>query len=176
MVAISVLSLAVTAPMIIAQKGIASAVYARDQITAFYLAQEAVEYIRNIRDTNRIQSAPGGWLSSLTPCIDDGAGQRCYIDARYPDFTNVNAVTTCTTTVVNGALTCANRLSLDSLNLYGYGSGLGWKPSIFTRTVYLDRRASAKEAQLSVNVTWSTNLFGPNNYRSFTIKEYIMNF
>src|SRR4051812_13810349 len=44
MVAISILALAVTGPMIIAQKGIGSAIYAKDQITAFYLAQEAVEY------------------------------------------------------------------------------------------------------------------------------------
>lgn len=75
MVAISILSLAVTGPMIIAQKGIGAAIYARDQITAFYLAQEAVEYIRNVRDTNRINNI--SWLTSLTPCLDTGSGQTC---------------------------------------------------------------------------------------------------
>src|SRR4051812_39565134 len=81
MVAISILSLAVTGPLLIAQKGIGSAIYARDQIMAFYLAQEAVEYIRNVRDSNRMTGTP--WLSQFSSCNETGAGERCQIDARY---------------------------------------------------------------------------------------------
>lgn len=167
MVAISILSLAVTGPLIIAQKGIQSAIYARDQITAYYLAQEAVEYIRNVRDTNRIQG--NEWLASLTLCTQSvSGGERCNIDARYTDFTSGSAITACPAGV-------CPKISYDpSTGFYGYGSGGSWAPTIFTREIAIDNRVSAKEAEISVTIKWNTNLFLPE--RKFTIKEYVFNF
>lgn len=172
MVAISVLSLAITGPMIIAQKGIASAVYARDQITASYLAQEAVEYIRNARDTNRINNAL--WIlnstSTLSTCLDTGVGQRCEIDPYYADFTNVSAIKSCPSGV-------CNRLYFDTVNNLYRPSATpvgGWKLTPFTRTIAIDGRASNKEVMISVEVSWVTNLFSPP--RKFSIKEYLFDF
>lgn len=168
MVAISILSLAITGPMIIAQKGIGSAIYARDQITASYLAQEAVEYVRNVRDTNRINGT--SWLSPFTElsCLETGLGEKCQIDARYADFTAAGAIQAC-----SGG-TCP-RLSYDTVNrLYGYGSGSDWRQTPFTRTIVLDNRASSKELKISVTVSWNTTLFAPT--RTFTVQEYILNF
>lgn len=168
MVAISILSLSITGPMTIAQKGIGSAIYARDQITAFYLAQEAVEYIRNVRDSNRINQI--SWLSYLSNCL---AGGTCQIDARYTDYTNVAAITSCSSG------TCPV-LSLDtSRNLYGDGltcpsSGCIWRSTQFTRTVQVTETQPDKEAVISVTIAWNTNLFSP--LRTFTIKEHIFNF
>src|SRR3989338_10635926 len=51
LVAVMLLSVAVVAPMSLAAKSLGSAYYARDQITAFYLAQEAIEALRSIRDS-----------------------------------------------------------------------------------------------------------------------------
>jgi type II secretory pathway pseudopilin PulG len=166
MVAISILAISVTAPLIIAQKGIGSAIYAKDQITAFYLAQEAVEYIRNMRDTNRITGA-SSWLNGLSLCLETGAGERCTIDAQYTDpFTSPDAIKSCPSGLCPVLL-------FDSTNiLYGYGSG--WTPTKFTRTVYVDNRTSSKEAAISVTISWNTNLFSPT--RTFTIKEYIFNY
>jgi prepilin-type N-terminal cleavage/methylation domain-containing protein len=167
MVSISILSLAVTGPLIIAQKGIGSAIYARDQITAFYLAQEAVEYLRNVRDSNRITGT--SWLTSLTVCKETGAGERCQIDARYLDWTTVGAVATCPSGV------CSKLSYEKSSGLYGYGVGGTWTPTIFTRTVSIDERAApGKEAIVSVTVAWNTSLFSPA--RTFTVKEYMFNF
>src|SRR4051812_29896076 len=90
MVAISILSLAVTGPLVIAQKGIGSAIYARDQVTASYLAQEGVEYVRNVRDTNRIAGSP--WLTGLSACLETGLGQRCAVDARFSSSTTSGAI------------------------------------------------------------------------------------
>lgn len=168
MVAISILSLAVTGPLVIAQKGIASAVYSRDQITAYYLAQEAVEYIRNARDTNRITGA--AWLNGLDACKQSTTGgERCEIDAKYNNFTDSNAVISCP-----GGL--CDPIKFDSATgLYGYASGAA--PTIFTRTISIDDRADAsnhKEAEVSVTISWHTNLFAP--LRTFTIKEYVFNF
>src|SRR3989344_5249811 len=49
LVAVSLLSIAVVAPMTLASKSLSTAYYPRDQITAFYLAQEAIETLRSIR-------------------------------------------------------------------------------------------------------------------------------
>lgn len=168
MVAISILSLAITGPMLIAQKGIGSAIYARDQITAFYLAQEAVEYIRNVRDTNRI--AGSSWLNGLTACVDTGSAETCTVDARKTDFTSPGAIGSCPGGV-------CPKISFDPVtNLYGYGIG---SPTQFTRTVSIDTRGDtanvpAKEGVISVTISWNTALFSPP--RTFTVKEYIFNF
>lgn len=166
MVAISILSLAVTGPLVIAQKGIGSAIYARDQVTASYLAQEGVEYVRNVRDTNRIAGL--SWLTGLSSCLETGLGQRCTVDARYSSSTTSGAIASCPSGVCPA-------LSIETANsLYGYGSGAGWKATPFTRIVSLDNRASSKEVVVSVTVEWSTSLFAPK--RTFTIKDYLMDF
>lgn len=48
--AISILMVAVVAPITIAQKGLSSATYSKSQMIASYLAQDAIEYIINKRD------------------------------------------------------------------------------------------------------------------------------
>jgi prepilin-type N-terminal cleavage/methylation domain-containing protein len=175
MVAISILSIAVTGPLIIAQKGISSALYARDEVTAFYLAQEAIEYVRNVRDTNRIWAVP--WLNSnLSRCEDTGSNERCQIDARYASSTSQGAITVCPLGVCPPLSFGA--LPSDPLaGFYGYpvsGDGYTWSPTKFTRTIFMDTGASPKEAVISVSISWKTTLFNPT--RTFTVKEYIFDF
>src|SRR3989344_5745503 len=52
LVAVTLLSVAITAPMSLTTRSLAAAYYARDQITAFHLAQEAIESVRHARDHN----------------------------------------------------------------------------------------------------------------------------
>ena len=49
-VAITILMFAVVGPLTIVSKALNASYDSRDQITAFYLAQDAIEYIRNVRD------------------------------------------------------------------------------------------------------------------------------
>lgn len=81
LVAIMILVIAIIGPMEIASKGLFSAFYARDQITAYYLAQEGVEYVKNKRYESVIAKDHGntssGWLDLKTECSgDDG----CIVD------------------------------------------------------------------------------------------------
>ncbi len=168
MVAISILALAATGPLLIAQKGIGAAIYAKDQITAFYLAQEAVEYVRNVRDTNRIRG--DDWITGLTYCLESGSGEKCTIDARYPDFASPGAIDTCPV----GVCPIINIYKDGTEAYYGYGSGANWSPTAFTRTISVDNRASNKEALIAVTVSWTTKLFTPA--RTFTVREYIFNY
>jgi Tfp pilus assembly protein PilV len=66
LVAISILMVAVAAPITIAQKGISSAVYTKEQMIASYLAQDAIEYIKNIRDEATMNdTVTNDWYSLL---------------------------------------------------------------------------------------------------------------
>ena len=59
MVAIALLMVALIAPMSLAAQSLTAAYYSRDQITAFYLAQEGIEIVRSVRDANIIAIAEG---------------------------------------------------------------------------------------------------------------------
>jgi len=184
LVAIAILSLAITGPMVIAEKGIGSAIYARDEVTAFYLAQEAIEYVRNVRDTNRIGGYAGGWLwefgATGANCLDT-SGQRCQIDstAGTPagSFTSPapgqpNAVIQ-SCTVSNGF--CTTPISFNSTtDFYGYGSGGAWTPTQFTRTIDIKEINTGVEALVTVTISWQTGIFNPRE--SFTVAEHIFAF
>ena len=80
LIAISVLLLAITGPLTIATRGLTSAAFARDQVAAYYLAQEAVELIRNKRDNNHF--ANENWKDGTDSCfVEDG----CYVDSATVD-------------------------------------------------------------------------------------------
>jgi len=83
LVAITVLLIAIVAPMTLAQDGIVAARLAQDQIVAFYLAQEGVEVVRNMRDENKLEGFDQ-LVGPLADCIVDPAipaERGCYIDA-----------------------------------------------------------------------------------------------
>lgn len=50
LVAVAILMISIAGPLTIAQKGLMAALYARDQVTASFLAQELMENIKNTRD------------------------------------------------------------------------------------------------------------------------------
>src|SRR6185369_6180494 len=71
LVAIAILMIAIAGPLTVAQKGLTSSIYARDQMIASYLAQDAIEYVKNVRDSDKL--AGQGWLSSF----DSNSGHDC---------------------------------------------------------------------------------------------------
>ncbi|MBU6491039.1 prepilin-type N-terminal cleavage/methylation domain-containing protein [Patescibacteria group bacterium] len=65
MVAITILSLAVVGPLFTASRAITAAQGARYELTASYLAQEGIEYVRAMRDNEYLAAyAAGGSISS----------------------------------------------------------------------------------------------------------------
>jgi len=77
LVAISIFTMSILALLVILTQGIANTNYAKHKITASYLAQEGIEYARNVRDTlvlYNASSSQDGWnsfrdasIGSLTP-------------------------------------------------------------------------------------------------------------
>src|SRR3989338_5395469 len=82
LVAIGILSLSITATFTAVQNGIQNSTIAKDQTAAFYLAQEAMEFIKNKRNENTLNSISGGannWLTGMSnltgdPCWFGGGG------------------------------------------------------------------------------------------------------
>lgn len=167
-VAIGILSLAATAPIVIAQKGIASAIYARDQITAFYLAQEAIEYIRNVRDTNRLNNDT--WLKNLNPC-EGPASKRCQLDLVSNDLKNCPKGSKQETD-----MWCAPISFSPSLKMYNQPSGAGgdWIAAKFSRDILIDEVDAAtkdREQVITVIIRWQPSAFSV--VREFKVKSHI---
>ncbi|MBP9714885.1 MAG: prepilin-type N-terminal cleavage/methylation domain-containing protein [Candidatus Pacebacteria bacterium] len=59
LVAIAIFTTSVVAMMVILGDSLSNLTYAKRKLTATYLAQEGVEYMRNLRDTYVLYSAPG---------------------------------------------------------------------------------------------------------------------
>lgn len=56
LVAVAILTIVIVGPITIAQKGIQNAHFAGDQLTAVFLAQEAVEGVRELRDKEALEA------------------------------------------------------------------------------------------------------------------------
>lgn len=79
LVAVLILASAVAGPLTIAGKGLASATVAKNQTTAEFLAQDAIEYVRFVRDSNRL--AGQNWLTDLGVCVSTDGATACYLDS-----------------------------------------------------------------------------------------------
>lgn len=155
MVAISILVVAIAAPLTLASQSLFAAFYAKDQITAFYLAQEAVEMVRNQRDNNILTFLNGtdvGWLDGI-PLNED-------FHADIPnDLLTPCGVTECLDT----------KLRHDGV-FYNYETGADTR---FARSVLVTPSADFdNEAVISVTVSWQTGSYKP---RSFTLQEHLYN-
>lgn len=97
----------------------------RDRFIAAYLAQEGIEIVKNIRDSNWI--AGQSWNQGLSP----GSYQADYNDFTLSSF--------------NG-----NPLRIESSGFYGYGLG---SPTKFVRQITL-RNLDPNKIEVRVTVSW----------------------
>jgi len=155
LVAISLLTIAIVAPMSLTAQSLSSAYYARDQITAFYLAQEAIEALRSVRDGNILKVSQGQAVNLLDG-IPDTNGQPFTIDTR------TNTMTLC------DASGCPP-IQTDG-SFYGYGGGnSGWTNTNFTRTVTASFvPGTTNEVKVTIRVNWISGGF---QTRTFQISE-----
>lgn len=162
LVAIFILLLAITGPMAIVAQSIRSSIYARDQIVAFYLAQEAIEQLRNLRDEGvlamrRSDGSVSSWDAKLPLSSDTcGSGQPCGLDISKIDGSYRFSI--CNTSP------CAP-LSFDE-GLYGLSGGPGNAGTVskFSRTIYIktlqlnsggvDDLKAPEQRQVKVVITW----------------------
>lgn len=179
MVAVAILMLSVAGPLIVADRAIVAADSAKYQLTASYLAQEGIEYVRAMRDdaylsayqTNQSNS-PAWWngsngfltsnsSGSITPCVST----TCTLDPTLPmgagNSGNGKALEACSGT-------CAP-LYVNASGMYTEQS-TGNTQTPFTRTIEIIYSSQTQDnAEVNSSVSWN---FHGTNY-SVTIIDYL---
>ncbi len=155
LVAISIFSLSILGLLSILSSGLSDTNYAKQKIIAGYLAQEGIEYIRNMRDTFVLYDATDaqtGWnsfKSKLTSSNCTGAN-GCYFDERNLNYSNPAQPMASLTMSACGS-SCPELLYDSSTGKYGYVSGTG---SSFIRKIQ-STAINADEVKISSTVSWS---------------------
>lgn len=152
-VAITVFAVAIAGPLTLASSSLSSTNYAKDQITAYFLAQEGLEMIKNNRDfyfLNGLSFSTFRTSLVTSGCVDtDG----CIIDATgilEPPLNLIRCSGVCPV------------LRKDPSGLYGYT--LSWSDSVFTRKINI-RVISNDEVVVVSHVSW----VGPFQNNSVTL-------
>jgi len=154
LVAITLLTVSIVAPMSLAEQSLQSAYYARDQITASYLAQDAIESVREIRDSNIIKIAEGQSVGILSGIDTTGAPFTVDDSHNIPASTAACLAASCPVLQTNGVL-------------YGYFQG--WTNTPFTRTLTVTVSPHNNgQVHLIVTVSWKT---GAYQAKSFSLSE-----
>lgn len=138
LVAITVLVTAIVGPLYAVHKSVTASYTARDILIATALAQEGVEYVRFVRDSNYLEGNTD-WLDGLAACQ---AATGCALDSY------AQSIQACPSEAGGGC----PALNLDTASRYVLGSGTATR---FRRTVAL-QTVSNTEARVTVTVSWET--------------------
>lgn len=140
-VALAILLIAVVAPVSLIGDALHKMYYARDEVLAVNLAQEGIEMVRQIRDSNVLSGA--GWLTNL----GGGAPSTYMVDA-------YNFINGAHTMIYCGGSCGPQPVYFDS-NIGLYRQNSVSTPTQFSRIVTVVG-VSATEAQVTSAVTWKT--------------------
>ncbi|MDP3958447.1 MAG: prepilin-type N-terminal cleavage/methylation domain-containing protein [bacterium] len=167
LVATFVLITAIVGPLSIVAKGFFFANYTRDQVTAFYLAQEAIEFIRSKRDN--VTLAGSTWATfKANPGTSNPPGIRDCLVANNPNGCSIDAKWN---TIAACGSTC-EYLRQDSAGLYNYQDG---NETPFRRTIKMYYEPSgdpnANELRIEVEMLWANGTLT----KSFVLKESVFN-
>jgi type II secretory pathway pseudopilin PulG len=174
LVAIAILSISVLSTFMAVQSSLQNSLFARDQITAFYLIQEAMESVRNTRDGNALANmaslASGGggvnWLTNISSNAGDPCyfGKTCIIDS--PNI--INPPTSHMLACTGGFGTCPVINEDPVSGLFGYTNG--WTATKFRREIQLQQIGS-DEIVVVVRVSWGSGLLA----KTIQIQETLFN-
>jgi len=130
LVAITILLTGVILPMSIYSNSIVDARYAGDKLTAYYLAEDAIEFIKYRVGTEFNNGV--GWFSTLPNC----SGQPCAVDSSDDNICSGGG--------------CDYVVKIDGDNLYG----MDGTDTIFTRTVRFANNPDPDGGSVLSTVTW----------------------
>ncbi|MEN9524001.1 MAG: hypothetical protein RL536_70 [Candidatus Parcubacteria bacterium] len=142
LIAITVLMIAVAGPLVVASKGLTSALISKDQMIASYLAQETMETLKNIRD-NTLQdtisqygSNPVAFAAHWLDGTGYQAGSRCDVSNQGCDINGVDVELVTVPSCIPA--NCGIPLFYNDSNGYTHSSTGGARPTVFSRHFYFD--------------------------------------
>jgi len=166
-VAIAILSLSISGAFTAVQQSLSQYIITRDETRAFYLAQEAIEVIRNKRDNNQLNkiansASPNTWLYGITQSASDPCyfGRVCQVDAVFtpPSLTYCNS---------SSWGNCSYLKQNQSTFMYGYTTG---NTTTFKREIQIES-INANEIAVTVRISWNKGSISKN----FMIKTFLFN-
>jgi type II secretory pathway pseudopilin PulG len=149
LVAISIFTISILGLMSVLAAGVSDTTYAKRKVTAEYLAQEGIEYFRNMRDTFVLYSTDSqtGWtnfVAKASPCAPNGS--ECGFDNSSAPGPSANIFLcsdpnhTCKLYINNG------NYNANSLNITDSG---------FVRKIWVTATGSPDEIKVSSSVIWA---------------------
>jgi len=149
MFAVFILTFTIVGLMTVVSNSLFAARYARDEITANYLLQEVVDYIRNDRDTSVFLKSAEGSTDTLWPsfytkyslCNVPGSG--CILDVSKGEIKSCNE-TNCYLYYDSSA---------QNNSFYNYDNMVG-KKTKFRRQIIVSQGVSSDEITVYVKVMW----------------------
>ncbi|MES2409307.1 MAG: prepilin-type N-terminal cleavage/methylation domain-containing protein [Patescibacteria group bacterium] len=172
LVAITLLVLAVTGPLQIAANALFSSYYARDEITAYYLAVEGIEYIKNSRDSLFLsdvfgtQGSASPWLRGFDACMTENG---CFVKTTrsFDPQSSDPSILPCELDEANA---CPYLKYNNDTGFWGYdeigGSNTKFKRKI---TIMPDAAGGDTDAVINVEISWpSQSLLGGDKVYKLT--------
>jgi len=162
LVAISILLIAVTGPITVIGDSLNKIYFARDQMIAINLAQEGLETVRQVRDTNTLVDPANGWLTNL-------ANGDYKVDSWNSAANSV--LTPCS------GINCDSSVYLDTAGIsaghyrQGVVVGVGTVKTQFSRIVNIRDVVANTETKVTSTVTWKTG----GTPGSVTVSESVFN-
>lgn len=153
-VAVLILVFAVIGPLGLLSKAIADGNYAKNQVTAYYLAQEAVELFINQRDRNLAEGS-SDWAEPFDDCSESNPC-RVHFDGEL---------------IVEHCDGEGCKLYINSNNMYSHG--VNSNPSIFNRYVYLS--SFPERENISANLTAVVKWTNKKQEADFTLTTQVFN-
>ena len=167
MVAVTILTLAVSGPLYVASRALVAAEIASDNLTASYLAQEGIEYVRAMRDdaylnvynptsgTSGSAVSSTAWSNFLTFIIPCKGAYACTLDASPGVITGVASGHSLAPCLVGSCPV----LYLDAVAYNQKNSGT---PTSYTRTVWtenvpgapVDTNGNPVDVRIVSKVSW----------------------
>lgn len=154
LIALFIFSISILTVMTVLSKGIGDTLYVKNKIIAEYLAQEGIEYFRNMRDTYMISNPNknAGWNEFTTKVLPCSGG--CTFNSDEGSFNGdiklVNPES------CNG-ISCSPLLYQTSTGVYGL---LGGSETTFLREIRTEDDGSGNGLKITSKVTWGS---GSNN-------------
>lgn len=166
LVAISILTMSILGTFTAVQNGLATSSFAKDQVIAFYLIQEAMEHVRNIRDDNGLASlyalefggSESDWLNGMSSIPSDPCyfGKTCIIDS------TLKSITSCP----SGFGSCPILRQNSTSKLYGHSTSAGWVETKFRREVQFEQ-VTPEEIAVIVRLSWNSGPFS----KTITVRQ-----
>lgn len=169
LVAISILTLSILAGFTAVNNGIKSSLTVKNQITAFYLTQEAMELIKNKRDDNAlnfINEAATTWLTGMSAVVGDACyfGKTCRID------TIDRAVTDCALDIGGVCINLLQDTVVTSATKGMYGYNGSWTQTNFRRSIQFTS-ISTDEVRVTITISWTQGA----TVKTFQVSQSLFN-